>query len=155
MASDCRPPSAPGASQIANYLWDVTTPGVPELALERDGGKALLRRYLHGADVINLGGTPERAATAVMVEEDTGQKGTERDRRPSLVGFLSASSVPIVVAGVFGYAVGGIGVGVIAGLAVFGAFMFGYFAPPLAPASESSVPRFFRRVFGRRRDPRH
>src|SRR5207248_2244988 len=36
------------ASKKANYLWD-TNNTLPQLALERDGNNALLRRYVYGA----------------------------------------------------------------------------------------------------------
>ena len=41
-----------GPSDVTKYLWDVTT-RLPELALERDGNDALVRRYEHGLDVIS------------------------------------------------------------------------------------------------------
>src|ERR671924_554787 len=48
------------ASKKTNYLWDVngspvaTTDPVAQLALERDGNNALLRRYVYGARLISM-----------------------------------------------------------------------------------------------------
>ncbi len=42
------------ANQNTNYLWDPSTPRVPEVALERDGANALLRRYQYGWDTISM-----------------------------------------------------------------------------------------------------
>ncbi|HEX6701714.1 MAG TPA: DUF6531 domain-containing protein [Gaiellaceae bacterium] len=42
------------ASKKTNYLWDVATEGVPQIALERDGNNALLRRYVYGAQRISM-----------------------------------------------------------------------------------------------------
>jgi RHS repeat-associated protein len=41
------------ASKKTNYLWDVNG-GLPQLALERDGNNALLRRYIYGARRISM-----------------------------------------------------------------------------------------------------
>lgn len=41
------------ASQKTNYLWD-TTLGLPQVALERDGSNAVLRRYVYGARRISM-----------------------------------------------------------------------------------------------------
>jgi RHS repeat-associated protein len=41
------------ASAKTNFLWDPNAP-LPLLALERDGNNALLRRYIHGADLISM-----------------------------------------------------------------------------------------------------
>ncbi len=44
---------ATAGSQITKYLWD-TSHALPQLALERDGGGSLLRRYLYGHRRISL-----------------------------------------------------------------------------------------------------
>src|SRR5205085_7241295 len=41
------------ASKKTNYLWD-TSFNLPQLALERDGNNALLRRYVYGANRISM-----------------------------------------------------------------------------------------------------
>jgi RHS repeat-associated protein len=41
------------ASKKTNYLWD-TSGDLPQLALERDGSNALLRRYVYGLDRISM-----------------------------------------------------------------------------------------------------
>lgn len=40
------------ASQTTKYLWDLSA-GLPQLALERDGGNALLRSYRYGHDLLS------------------------------------------------------------------------------------------------------
>ena len=42
-----------GVSDKVNFLWDPNF-GLPQLALERDGAGALLRRYVHGNDLISM-----------------------------------------------------------------------------------------------------
>jgi uncharacterized protein RhaS with RHS repeats len=46
---------ASAGGQTTSYLWD-TTWGLPQLALERDGQGALIRRYTYGAARISLAG---------------------------------------------------------------------------------------------------
>jgi RHS repeat-associated protein len=46
-------------STVTKFLWDVNNP-LPELALERNGSNALLRRYLYGSDLHSM----ETSATA-------------------------------------------------------------------------------------------
>lgn len=41
------------ASDKTNFLWDVNG-GLPQIALERDGANALLRRYLYGMGRISM-----------------------------------------------------------------------------------------------------
>jgi RHS repeat-associated protein len=41
------------ASKKTNYLWDVNA-ALPQLALERDGNNALLRRYVYGARRVSM-----------------------------------------------------------------------------------------------------
>jgi RHS repeat-associated protein len=41
------------ATQNTKYLWDPNQP-LYELALERDGNNALLRRYIHGVDMVSM-----------------------------------------------------------------------------------------------------
>jgi RHS repeat-associated protein len=42
-----------GASEITNYLWD-TNNALPQVALERDGAGALIRRYIYGNRRISM-----------------------------------------------------------------------------------------------------
>lgn len=41
------------ASKKTNYVWDSSW-SLPQLVLERDGNNSLLRRYLHGTDLISM-----------------------------------------------------------------------------------------------------
>jgi RHS repeat-associated protein len=45
--------TGPNPADKTRFLWDVNH-GLPQLAIERDGNDALLRRYVHGNDLISM-----------------------------------------------------------------------------------------------------